>query len=241
MPAGSPGRMVGGCGVDRLPAVDAGWKPALRTRTAGAGLKGGVPSNTSSTEGDVARRLSWTDGGRVRCRPPPGGRCRLEAGAPNAHRGCRPEGRRAQQYLIYGGGRCPQAFLDGWWEGAVSTASRRSMPAGSRRSERAPRVPAWGAAFPAIPHQRRGTLPAGFPVRMVGGCGFDRLSAVDAGWKPALRTRTAGTGLGVSVPGRYPVTERDVAHRRSCADGGRVRFRPPLGGRCRTCGAVSVP
>ena len=194
--------MVRGCGFDRLSAVDAGWKPALRTRTAGTGLKGGVPSNTSSTEGDVTRRLSCTDGGRVRYRPPLGGRYRLEAGTPNSHRGYRPGGRRSQRYLINRGGRCPQAFLYGWWEGAVSTASRRSMPAGSRRSELAPRVPAWGAAFPAIPHQRRGTLPASFPVRMVGGCGFDRLSAVDAGWKPALRTRTAGAGLGGWPGGR---------------------------------------
>ena len=71
-------------------------------------------------------------------RPPRGGRCRSETGAPFA------------RFCSVGGTR-------------VSTASWRSMPVGDRRSVRA-LLRSWGYAS------------------------FDRLSAVDAGRRPALRS-----------------------------------------------------
>ncbi|MCY4627446.1 MAG: hypothetical protein OXE58_07745 [Acidobacteria bacterium] len=41
--------------------------------------------------------------------------------------------------------------------------------------------------------------------KWVARCGFDRLAAVDAGQRPALRTRAAGAGLEAGVPSRYAV------------------------------------
>jgi len=61
-------------------------------------------------------------GWRMRFRPPLGGRCRLEAGAPNP-----PAAREA--------GGASRVCCERGWGRTISTASRRSMPAGSRRSE----------------------------------------------------------------------------------------------------------
>ena len=95
----------------------------------------------------------FTRVGDTRFRPPLGGRCRSETGAPGA-----------RSRLGY----------------AVSTACRWSMPVGDRRST---------------------------PFVRLGVRGFDRLSAVDAGRRPALHAVRAVGG---------------------------ARFRPPLGGRCRS-------
>ena len=87
--------------------------------------------------------------GGTRFRPPPGGRCRSETGAPPSARFCSVGGTRFRPPL---GGRRPRAFAQLGvpppsetgappsralllsWGYAVSTASRRSMPVGDRRS-----------------------------------------------------------------------------------------------------------
>ena len=123
---------------------------------------------------------------------------------------------------------CPPRCRQPNRRGAVSTASRRSMPAGSRRSEPAALLPPRQVHHDAIsggnqiggrdhdflapdvgarpedlffhevfvkegpdgvllPGERGGGLFAAVPPTKSAGRGFDRLSAVDAGWKPALR------------------------------------------------------
>ena len=170
-------------GFDRLPAVDAGRRPALRCRS-----ETGAPPS--------ARFCSV---GGTRFRPPPGGRCRSETGAPPSARFCSVGGTRFRPPL---GGRCrsetgappsarfaqlgvrgfdrlpavdagrrpalrrPRAFAQLGY--AVSTASRRSMPA--RRSGRCSSASVLEARFCSV-----------------GVRGFDRLPAVDAGRRPALR------------------------------------------------------
>ena len=76
-------RWMAWCGFDRLPAVDAGRRPALRSRAAGAGLRAGGPFRYRITGGWASpQTLAVEVDGVVWFRPPLGGRCRPEAGAP---------------------------------------------------------------------------------------------------------------------------------------------------------------
>ena len=86
-PPAVPGGVGGGCDFDRLSAVDAGQRPALRTRAAEPAWRPAFQAVTFSAAREVPLR------------------------------------------------QC----LGGWVEGAISTASRRSMPASGRRSELAQR------------------------------------------------------------------------------------------------------
>ena len=209
--AGVPSRprafaQLGVRGFDRLPAVDAGRRPALQAVPAFCSVGGtrfrpppggrcrsetGAPPSARFAQLGVRGfdRLPAVDAGRrpalqavprfcsvggTRFRPPLGGRCRSETGAPPSARfaqlgvrgfdrlpavdaGRRPALRRPRAAL-----QAVSALLLSWGY-AVSTASRRSMPVGDRRS-------AVRARF------------AQLGVR-----GFDRLPAVDAGRRPALR------------------------------------------------------
>ena len=117
-------------------------------------------------------------------------RCRSETGAPSR----------------------PRVLLS--WGYAVSTASRRSMPVGDRRSKPSPRFAQLG-------------------VR-----GFDRLPAVDAGRRPALQAVPAfcsvgGTRFRPPPGGRCRSETGAPPSARFCSVGG-TRFRPPPGGRCRS-------
>ena len=203
--AGVPSRprafaQLGVRGFDRLPAVDAGRRPALQA----------VPAFCSV--------------GGTRFRPPSGGRCRSETGAPPSARFCAVGGTRFRPPL---GGRCrPEA-------GAPPSA--RFAQLGVRGFDR----------LPAVDAGRRPALRRPRAFAQLGVRGFDRLPAVDAGRRPALRRPGAllSWGYAVSTASRrsMPVGDRRSAVRAFCSVGG-TRFRPPLGGRCRSeTGAPSRP
>ena len=117
-------------------------------------------------------------------------RCRSETGAPSR----------------------PRVLLS--WGYAVSTASRRSMPVGDRRSS-------WGYAvspsarfcsvggtrFRPPPGGRRPALRRPRAFAQLGVRGFDRLPAVDAGRRPALRRPRAFAQLGVRGFDRLPAVD----------------------------------
>ena len=244
-------------GFDRLPAVDAGRRPALQAVPAlllSWGYAVSTASRGSMPVGDrrsavPALLLSWG----TRFRPPLGGRCRSETGAPPSPRFCSVGGTRFRPPL---GGRCrsetgappsprfaqsgvrgfdrlsvvdagrrpalrrPRVLLS--WGYAVSTASRRSMPVGDRRSA----VPAFCSVgvrgfdrLPAVDAGRRPALRRPRAFAQLGVRGFDRLPAVDAGRRPALRRPRAFAQLGYAVStasrrvdaGRRPALRRPRA------------------------------
>ena len=75
---------------------------------------------------------------------------RQEAGAPIGPR-VPTGGRRSEPFPHHRRVGFPSGFCcAGGWRGAVSTASRRSMPAGGRRSDLGQRVPVWRPAVPSV-------------------------------------------------------------------------------------------
>ena len=114
-------------------------------------------------------------------------RCRPEAGVPSR----------------------PRVLLS--WGYAVSTASRRSMPVGDRRSKPSPRFCSVGGTRFRPPLGGRCRSETGAPPSprfcSVGVRGFDRLPAVDAGRRPALRRPRAFAQLGVRGFDRLPAVD----------------------------------
>ena len=171
---GAPSRprafaQLGVRGFDRLPAVDAGRRPALRRPRAFA--QSGVRGFDRLSAVDAGRRPALR---RPRAFAQLGVRGFDRLSAVDAGR--RPALRR------------PRVLRS--WGYAVSTASRRSMPVGDRRSAVRALLLSWGYAVSTASRRsmpvgdRRSAVPA---FCSVGVRGFDRLSAVDAGRRPALR------------------------------------------------------
>jgi len=229
--------------IDRLSAVDAGRRPALRAAVKEGGVlrfrgprgprlpaQAGVPSRycrEEAVEWSSFDRLSAVDAGRrpalraavkegrlVRFRGPRGPRLPAQAGVPSRFgREEAVEWSSFDRLSAVDAGRRP-ALRGAVKEGGVVRF----------RGPRGPRLPA----------------QAGVPSRYcreegVERSSIDRLSAVDAGRRPALRSGERGW------PGAVPRPSRAAAagsSRRSkpllpWRGSGVVQFRPPLGGRCR--------
>ena len=96
------------------------------------------------------------------------------------------------------------------WGYAVSTASRRSMPVGDRRSAVRAFCSVGGTRFRPPPGGRCRSetgAPPSARFAQLGVRGFDRLSAVDAGRRPALRRPRAFAQLGVRGFDRLPAVD----------------------------------
>ena len=174
-------------------------------------------------------------GWRVRFRPPRGGRCRPEAGAPNSRRGSRPGGRYPKPLPFQRRGRFPSGIAcgGGWRVRFRPPRGGRCRPeAGAPNSRRGSRP---GGRYPKpLPFQRRGRFPSGIA------CG--------GGWRVRFRpprgsrcrpeAGAPNSRSGSRPGGRYskplPFQRRGrFPSGIACGGGWRVRFRPPLGGRCR--------
>ncbi len=141
-------------------------KPSPRFCSVGGTRFRPPPGGRCRSETGAPPSARFCSVGGTRFRPPLGGRCRSETGAPPSPRFCSVGGTR---FRPPPGGRCrsetgaPPSARFAQLGYAVSIASRRSMPVGDGRSK-----------------------PSG-RFCSVGVRGFDRLPAVDAGRRPALR------------------------------------------------------
>ena len=177
-----------GYAVSTAPAVDAGRRPALRRPRAFAqGVRG-------------FDRLSAVDAGRRPALRRPRAFAQLGVRGfdrlPAVDAGRRPALRR------------PRVLLS--WGYAVSTASRRSMPVGDRRSAVRAFCSVGGTRFRPPPGGRCRSETGAPPsprFAQLGVRGFDRLSAVDAGRRPALRRPRAFAQLGVRGFDRLPAVD----------------------------------
>ena len=137
-------------------------------------------------------------------------------------------------------GAPPSARLRSWGY-AVSTASRRSMPVGDRRSAVRALLLSWGTRFrPPLGGRCRSETGAPPSARFcsVGGTRFrpppGGRCRSETGAPPSARfCSVGGTRFRPPLGGRCRSETGAPPSARFCSVGG-TRFRPPLGGRCRS-------